>query len=71
MAGLDTYFRFLGRELVAACLVIKVVVALLVLSLLELGEEVPKDNSNCEALVVWNYRWRVQCLHFIYSTNFT
>ena len=30
MAGLDTYFEFLDRELAVACLVIEVVVALLV-----------------------------------------
>lgn len=46
MAGLGTYFMFLDRELVAACLVIMVVVALLVLSLQYWGEDDPKDNSD-------------------------
>ena len=71
MAGQSTYFEKVGREEDAACLVIMVMVALLVLSLQDLDEEVPRDNSNCEAFMVWNYRWWVQSLHFIYSTNFT
>lgn len=57
MAGPSICLDLLILEQVAAFLLTTSVVVLLAFPSQDAGEGDLEENSNCEAIVVWNYRW--------------